>query len=306
MNFNRQHKDRIFCMIFGYEKYKGNLLDLYNALNETNYTNLDDLEITTMENAVYMSMKNDVSCIIANNMALFEQQSTWNPNMPLRGFMYFSDFFNKYVSKYHFRLYDDKFIKIPTPQYYVLYNGSRKVPDKQILKLSDAFIAPPKDGIFEWTATVLNINPGYNEKLLSACKPLKEYAILIETIKEYRQKYDDKNVAIEKAIEECINCNVLKDFLLERKAEAMHTLLTEYDEEEAMEYFKQRAYEDGIVKGELQLLVSIICKKMIKNKSIEQIADELEEDVSKIQKIYDIAKEFAPDYNVEEIMAKLG
>ena len=84
MNFNRQHKDRIFCMIFGYEKYKGNLLDLYNALNETNYTNLDDLEITTMENAVYMSMKNDVSCIIANNMALFEQQSTWNPNMPLR------------------------------------------------------------------------------------------------------------------------------------------------------------------------------------------------------------------------------
>ena len=281
-------------------------MDLYNALNETNYTNLDDLEITTMENAVYMSMKNDVSCIIANNMALFEQQSTWNPNMLLRGFMYFSDLFNKYVSKYHFRLYDDKFIKIPTPQYYVLYNGSRKVPDKQILKLSDAFVAPPKDGIFEWTATVLNINPGYNEKLLSACKPLKEYAILIETIKEYRQKYDDKNVAIEKAIEECINCNVLKDFLLERKAEAMHTLLTEYDEEEAMEYFKQRAYEDGIVKGELQLIVSNICKKMIKNKSIEQIADELEEDVSKIQKIYDIAKEFAPDYNVEKIMAKLG
>lgn len=86
----------------------------------------------------------------------------------------------------------------------------------------------------------------------------------------------------------------------------MHTLLTEYDEEEAMEYFKQRAYEDGIAKGELQLLVSNICKKMIKNKSIEQIADELEEDVSKIQKIYDIAKEFAPDYNVEKIMAKLG
>lgn len=65
---------------------------------------------------------------------------------------------------------------------------------------------------------------------------------------------------IEKAIEECINCNVLKDFLLERKAEAMHTLLTEY----------------------------------------------AEEDVSKIKKNYDIAKEFAPDYNVEKIMAKLG
>lgn len=310
MNFNRQHKDRIFCMIFGYEKYKGNLLDLYNALNETNYTNLDDLEITTMENAVYMSMKNDVSCIIANNMALFEHQSTWNPNMPLRGFMYFGDLYNKYISRYQLGLYDDKLLKLPTPQYYVLYNGNKKVADKQVLKLSDSFIVPPKDGIFEWTATVLNINPGHNEPLLSACKPLKEYAILISTIKEYRQKYDDKNVAIEKAIEECINCNVLKDFLLERKAEAMHTLLTEYDEEAVMEGFRQRAYEegeaDGIVKGELQLLVSNICKKMTKNKSIEQIADELEEDVSKIQKIYDIAKEFAPDYNVEKIMAKLG
>ena len=56
MIYNRQHKDRIFCMIFGYEKYKRNLLDLYNALNNTHYTNLDDLEITTMGNAVYMSM----------------------------------------------------------------------------------------------------------------------------------------------------------------------------------------------------------------------------------------------------------
>ena len=116
MHYNEKHKDRIFCMIFGYEKYKSNLLDLYNALNDTNYTNLDDLEITTMENALYMSMKNDVSCIIANNMELFEHQSTWNPNMPLRGFMYFSDLFNKYVSRYRLGLYDDKLLKIPTPQ----------------------------------------------------------------------------------------------------------------------------------------------------------------------------------------------
>ena len=322
MNFNRQHKDRIFCMIFGYEKYKANLLDLYNALNETNYTNLEDLEITTMENAVYMSMKNDVSCIIANNMALFEHQSTWNPNMPLRGFMYFGDLFNKYISRYQLGLYDDKLLKLPTPQYYVLYNGSKKVADKQVLKLSDSFIVPPKDGIFEWTATVLNINPGHNEKLLSACKPLREYAILIATIKEYRQKYDYKNIAIEKAIEECINCNVLKDFLLERKAEAMHTLLTEYDEEAVMEGFRQRAYEEGetvglakgetigLAKGEAigvtKHLVSLVCKKIAKNKSVEQIADELEEDVSKIQKIYDIAKEFAPNYDVEKIIEKLG
>ena len=318
MHYNEKHKDRIFCMIFGYEKYKSNLLDLYNALNDTNYTNLDDLEITTMENALYMSMKNDVSCIIANNMALFEHQSTWNPNMPLRGFMYFSDLFNKYVSRYRLGLYDDKLLKIPTPQYYVLYNGKKKIPDRQILKLSDAFIVPPKEGTFEWTATVLNINYGHNEKLLSACKPLREYAIFISTIKKYRQKFNDKNMAIEKAIDDCINQNILRDFLLERKAEAMHTLLTEYDEEAVMEGFRQRAYEEGeadglekgqaigLEKGENQHLISQICKKMSKGKVVEQIANELEEDVSTIRKIYDIAIGLEPDYDIEKIMEKLG
>lgn len=302
MHYNRNHKDRIFCMIFGYEKYKSNLLDLYNALNDTNYTNLDDLEITTMENALFMSMKNDVSCIIANNIALFEHQSTWSPNMPLRGFMYFSDLFNKYVSNYQLKLYGEKLIKLPTPQYYVLYNGRKNIPDRQILKLSDAFIVSPRDGIFEWTATILNINYGHNEKLLSACKPLREYAIFISTIQAYKQKFADKNTAIENAIDDCVAKNILRDFLLERKAEAMHTLLTEYDEEEAMEYFKQCAYENG----EKALLISLICKKIAKGKSVEQIADDLEENVSKIQEIYDIAIEFGPDYNVEKIMEKLG
>ena len=289
-------------MIFGYEKYKSNLLDLYNALNDTNYTNLDDLEITTMENALFMNMKNDVSCIIANNIALFEHQSTWSPNMPLRGFMYFSDLFNKYVSNYQLKLYGEKLIKLPTPQYYVLYNGRKNIPDRQILKLSDAFIVPPRDGIFEWTATILNINYGHNEKLLSACKPLREYAIFISTIQAYKQNFADKNTAIENAIDDCVAKNILRDFLLERKAEAMHTLLTEYDEEEAMEYFKQCAYENG----EKALLISLICKKIAKGKSVEQIADDLEENVSKIQEIYDIAIEFGPDYNVEKIMEKLG
>ncbi len=302
MNYNQKHKDRIFCMIFGYERYKSNLLDLYNALNDTNYTNLRELEITTMENALFMSMKNDVSCIIANNMALFEHQSTWNPNMPLRGFMYFSDLFNKYVSRCRLGIYDDKLLKIPTPQYYVLYNGKKKVPDRQVLKLSDAFMVPVKDGTFEWTATVLNINYGHNEKLLSACKPLREYAIFISMIKEYRQKYTDQNIAIERAIDDCISQNILRDFLLERKAEAMHTLLTEYDEEAVMEGLRQRAYEDA----EKTLLVSLICKKISKGKSVEQIADDLEENVSRIQEIYDIVMESGPDYEIDKIVEKLG
>ena len=184
-------------------------------------------------------------------------------------------------------------------------------------KVQGQFIAPPKDGIFEWTATVLNINPGYNEKLLSACKPLKEYAILIEIIKEYRQKYDDKNVAIEKAIEECINCNVLKDFLLERKAEAMHTLLTEYDEEETMGYVRRDAYRDGekagieqglkqgLKQGEMLMLISMVNKKMQKGKSIEEIAEDLEEDKGTIEKIANVIKENGHDINADEVYKML-
>ena len=293
-------------MVFGYEKYKGNLLSLYNALNDTCYTNLDDLEITTMDNALYMSMKNDVSCIISNNLALFEKQSTWNPNMPLRGFMYFADLYNKYISTGSFGIYRDKLVKLPTPQYYVFYNGDRDMPDKQLLKLSDAFIEPPREGCFEWTATILNINYGHNKKLLSNCKTLSDYGILIKTINDYKQKYNDINAAIENAIDYCIEHDVLKDFLLERKTEAMHTLLTEYDEKKTMEYLRQDAYDDGVTEGEMKLMVSLICKKLSKGKSFNQIADELEEDVSKIKEIYDVAKDFAPEYDVKKILEKLG
>lgn len=306
MKYNRNHKDRVFCMVFGYEKYKGNLLSLYNALNDTCYTNLDDLEITTMDNALYMSMKNDVSCIISNNLALFEQQSTWNPNMPLRGFMYFADLYNKYISTGSLGIYRDKLVKLPTPQYYVFYNGDRDMPDKQLLKLSDAFIEPPREGCFEWTATILNINYGHNKKLLSNCKTLSDYGILIKTINDYKQKYNDINAAIENAIDYCIEHDVLKDFLLERKTEAMHTLLTEYDEKKTMEYLRQDAYDDGVTEGEMKLMVSLICKKLSKGKSVNQIADDLEEDVSKIKEIYDVAKDFAPEYDVKKILEKLG
>lgn len=293
-------------MVFGYEKYKGNLLSLYNALNDTCYTNLDDLEITTMDNALYMSMKNDVSCIISNNLALFEQQSTWNPNMPLRGFMYFADLYNKYISTGSLGIYRDKLVKLPTPQYYVFYNGDRDMPDKQLLKLSNAFIEPPREGCFEWTATILNINYGHNKKLLSNCKTLSDYGILIKMINDYKQKYNDINAAIENAIDYCIEHDVLKDFLLERKTEAMHTLLTEYDEKKTMEYLRQDAYDDGVTEGEMKLMVSLICKKLSKGKSVNQIADDLEEDVSKIKEIYDVAKDFAPEYDVKKILEKLG
>ena len=123
---NRQHKDRIFRLLFADEKNKANTLALYNALNNSSYTDVDELEITTLEDALYIKMKNDLSFVIADRMNLYEQQSTYNPNMPLRGFLYFASLYEKYLKTNEFSILLKKHIKIPTPKYVVFYNGIDK------------------------------------------------------------------------------------------------------------------------------------------------------------------------------------
>lgn len=113
----QNYKDTLFRKLFGDPENKKELLSLFNALNGTAYTNEDDLEITTIGDVVYMSMKNDVSCILDCYMGLFEHQSTFNPNMPLRGLLYFGKLYDKYVVENECNLYGSTLIKIPTPRY---------------------------------------------------------------------------------------------------------------------------------------------------------------------------------------------
>ena len=91
---NRKYKDTVFRMLFSDRK---NLLSLYNAINETSYTDATQLEIVTLENAIYMGMKNDLAFIINTNLFLYEHQSTYNPNMPLRDLFYISSEYQKMV-----------------------------------------------------------------------------------------------------------------------------------------------------------------------------------------------------------------
>ena len=90
--YNREHKDRLFKFIFGKdtEQSKRWRLQLYNALNGTNYTDPDALKINTIENVIFITMHNDISFLVDTEMNLYEEQSSRNPNMPLRGFFYFS------------------------------------------------------------------------------------------------------------------------------------------------------------------------------------------------------------------------
>lgn len=302
---NRKHKDRVFTMLFGYEKYKKNLLSLFNALNETNYTNPNDLEINTLDDVFYMKMKNDVSCIIDSRIALYEHQSTWSYNLPMRGFRYSAELYNKYIIANNIDLYRRKLIKFPTPQYYVFYNGEEERPEREVLKLSDAFQVPVKEGKFEWTAVVLNINHGHNQKLLEQCSILGEYGILIGKIREFRQDAQELKEAIVEAIEYCISNDILREFLLEHKSEVTDMLKMEYDEAKTMAHIREDSYEEGeqagVEKGTEIKLIEMVCRKLSKNKSVEQIADELEENIDNIRSICEVAQKFAPEYDKEKI-----
>lgn len=240
---NRKYKDRLFQKVF--EK-KEDLLDLYNAINHTTYTNPEELEITTLDDVIYLSMKNDLSFVISATLNLYEQQSTFNPNMPIRGLMYFARLYEAYVKQNNLDIYGKTLIKLPAPQYIILYNGREEQPDELILRLSDAFEGKEKkEYALECQARMLNINLEHNQKLMKSCKRLYDYSYFIA---EVNRNLDTGLIlvqAIRKAIDTCIEQNILKDILLKSKSEVVHMLLTEYDEKKHMKHI----YEEGKLEG---------------------------------------------------------
>jgi hypothetical protein len=230
---NREHKSTLFCKVFEDKKY---LLELYNGVNHTNYQNVDDLEVNTLENVVYITMKNDLSFLIDCNMNLYEHQSTVNPNMPLRGLLYLAQLYNKYVAKHNLNLFSTSALKIPVPQYVVFYNGTQEQPDEQILLLSELFQKEEKrqyvDGCLECQARMLNINYGRNKELLNKCRRLEEYALFVAKVRQYAtEDIEKRETAITRAIDECIKEGILVDILIEQKAEVLELVLTTFNRE---------------------------------------------------------------------------
>ena len=264
---NPKYKDRLFCLIFGDENEKQNIISLYNALNGTNYSDEEAVEITTIHDVIYINMKNDVSFIVDSHMSLFEQQSSINPNMPLRGLMYFGNLYDAYVESKGLNIYGSKLVKVPTPQYYVLYNGKAEAPAMSELKLSDAFVKESSRGTFEWTATFVNLNRGKNDALLEQCRPLAEYMFLINCIRENEAKGMQIEDAIDVAVQYCIKSNVLKDFLIAHRAEVVSVCLTEFNEK----VFVKSIREEGIELGELSMLVKLVKKGRL---SVEEAISE--------------------------------
>lgn len=240
---NRIYKDTLFRLLFNDRK---NLLSLYNAVNHTNYTNEEYLEINTLENAIYLKVKNDVSFVLNFYLNLYEHQASLNPNMPLRDLFYVSDLLQAITADKN--IYSSTLISIPTPRFVVFYNGASEMPEKMVLRLSDSFSHREEEPELELKVVVYNINKGMNQDLLESCQTLKEYAQFVQIFRKNLRQYE-KETAAKITIDTCIQKNVLSDFLKKHRGEAMAMCLYEYDEEKHMEMERREHYERGLAEG---------------------------------------------------------
>ena len=244
---NTEYKDRLFNFIFGSEENKAWTLSLYNAVNRSNHSDPNDIQITTIREVMYLGMHNDVSFLIMAEMNLYEQQSNYNPNMPLRMMQYVANLFEKYVVQNRLNKYGSTLIKLPVPKLVVFYNGRREMPDEVTLRLSDSFPEGASSDI-EVRVRMLNVNYGRNRELLEACRPLDEYAWLVNRVREILKK-EKLESSLDRAITEMPDHFVIKTFLMAHRSEVKGMLLTEYNEAEAMELFREEGRKEGRVDG---------------------------------------------------------
>ncbi|MDO5573101.1 MAG: hypothetical protein Q4G60_03885 [bacterium] len=244
LQINRKYKDRLFVKLF---QDKKNILELYNALNRTSYSNVDDVEITTIDDVVYMGMKNDCSFIIGSQLNLYEHQSTFCGNMPLRGLIYLSSVYQSYIVRHNCNLYGIKRIELPAPKFVVFYNGSQEKPEKEILCLSDSYGGD--DSCLEFKAVMYNVNYGHNEELMKQCKILEDYAYFIDCIRRYESNKFPLKMAVELATKDCIDKDVLREFLIKNRSEVTNMLLQEYSFKEHMKMERRDAREEALIEG---------------------------------------------------------
>lgn len=237
-------KDRLFRFLFG--KDRDALLDLYNALNGTAYKDPSKLEIVTIESAVYVVMKNDLAYILSGTLNMYEHQSTYSPNLPVRFLIYLAQEYQMVVDRAKKSLYGSGRISLPTPRCVVFYNGVAEMPEEQTLKLSDAFENKRAKADVELTVRMLNINHGHNEQLMEKCRALEEYSQVAAATRKYMAAEADTQTALNKAIDYCIENGILREILLKNRAEVLGMLLEEFDAEK----YERTLREEGIKEGE--------------------------------------------------------
>ena len=248
----RQTKDILFRLVFGDDRQA--LLQLYNALHGTAYTNPHELQIVTLYNAIYISRKNDLAFLLAGSINMYEHQSTLNPNMPVRFLIYLAQEYQLLVESTDRSLDGSELIPLPTPQCVVFYNGTADTPDEYELRLSSAFSNQDVEPAVEVVVKVININYGHNEYLMQGCGMLSQYAQFVAVTREYANRYNNREEAMNAAIEYCIGHGILEDILRKHRSQVLGSLLEEFDEKKYARTLREEGYEvgrtDGFTAGE--------------------------------------------------------
>ena len=263
---NRKYKDTVFRKLFSDRK---NLLSLYNAINGTAYMDASQLEIVTLDNAIYMGMKNDLAFIINTNLFLYEHQSTYNPNMPLRDLFYISGEYQKLVDLKS--LYTSTRLRIPTPNFIVFYNGTEKNEDRWVEYLSESYENMSGEPNLELKVIILNINVGHNKKVMEECQTLREYAQYVAKVRRYSEEME-LNTAVECAVSESIQEGILKEFLQKNRAEVIAMSIFEYNEEEEKRKLRKAEYEAGMAEGVMKTKKETAISLAEMGLSVQQIA----------------------------------
>ena len=276
----RNYKDSLFRLIFGGED-KSWTLSLYNAVNGSDYRNPEDITITTIEDALYLNMKNDVSFLIADTMNLYEAQSTFNPNMPLRMLIYSGMVYSSYIDVQNIRIYGSMPQKIPAPRLVVFYNGERHSNEKEVMKLSDSF-PEKKKGDIEVEVTMLNINSGNNAGLLERCRPLFDYSLFVSGVRKYKAKGKTMEAAVHMAIRDLADDSPIKRLLLSMEAEVVYSCITEYDEQKVMNQFREEGLEEGRSRERIETALRMLKSGKF---SVEEIAEYSSLSLEEVQKL---------------------
>ena len=238
---NREFKSDVFSMLLEDRK---NALDVYNALNHSNYTDADAVEIVTTDHGISLSIRNDASFLIDRHINYYEHQASFNPNMPLRCLIYYVNDIQNDVKYTKRDLYGHSRIALPTPHFVVFYNGTEDRPEKEVMKLSDSFCHKTDAPNMEVVCTAYNINPGFNSELKESSGVLYGYSFFVDSVSSHLA---DKALAdaIKTAVDECINEDILKDFFITRRDEVEKVTKLDFTFETREKMIRRDAKAEG-------------------------------------------------------------